>query len=65
VDLQQLPRTLVPHATPVPLLALERWLLRQPPQRAQALLLRPLMRKLIDNCRLVAVKAADPPATAR
>lgn len=46
-----------------PLLALERWLLRQPPQRAQALLKWPLMRKLIDNCRLVAVKAADPAAT--
>jgi SAM-dependent methyltransferase len=48
-----------------PLLALERWLLRQPPQRAQALLRRPLVRKLIDNCRLVAVKAADSPVTAR
>jgi SAM-dependent methyltransferase len=39
-----------------PLLALERWLLRQPPERARALLRGPL-RKLLDNCRLVAVKS--------
>ncbi len=37
-------------------LAFERWLLRQPPERARALLRGPL-RRLIDNCRLVAVKS--------
>ena len=40
-----------------PLLATERWLLHQSPERARALLRRPLLRKLIDNCRLAAVKA--------
>ena len=47
-----------------PLLALERWLLRQPPERMQALLRWSLLRKLIDNCRLVAVKSGAPPAAA-
>jgi len=40
-----------------PLLAAERWLLRQSPERARALLRGVLLRKLIDNCRLAAVKA--------
>jgi ubiquinone/menaquinone biosynthesis C-methylase UbiE len=39
-------------------LAVERWLLRQSPARARALLSWPSLRKLIDNCRLVAVKSA-------
>lgn len=41
-----------------PLLAFERWLVRQPPQRQSALLRQPLVRKLLNNCRLVAVKSA-------
>ena len=41
-----------------PLLAFERWLVRQPPQRQRALLRQPLVRKLLNNCRLVAVKSA-------
>lgn len=44
---------------PVParlVLALERWLMRRPPERMRALLRQSLLRKLIDNCRLVAVK---------
>jgi SAM-dependent methyltransferase len=45
-----------------PLLALEQWLARQPPKRAGAMLRWPLMRKLIDNCRLVAFKARVVPA---
>jgi SAM-dependent methyltransferase len=47
------------YPVPVParlVLALERWLMRQPPERMRALLRRSLLRKLIDNCRLVAVK---------
>ncbi len=47
------------YPVPVParlLLALERWLMRQPPERMRALLRQSLLRKLIDNCRLVAVK---------
>ena len=40
-----------------PLLAFERWLVRQPPQRQRALLRQPLVRKLLNNCRLVAVKS--------
>jgi SAM-dependent methyltransferase len=50
---------------PVParlLLVLERWLMRQPPERQRALMRRSLLRKLIDNCRLVAVKPARGPA---
>ena len=45
-----------------PLLAFERWLVRQPLQRARAFLRRSLLRKLIDNCRLVAVKSAVAPS---
>lgn len=45
-----------------PLLAVERWLLRQPPGRARALLRGPL-RRLIDNGRLVAVKSRVIPST--
>lgn len=44
-----------------PLLAFERCLVRQPPQRARAFLRRSLLRKLIDNCRLVAVKSGVAP----
>jgi len=40
-----------------PLLAIESWLMRQPAERAAALLSRPLLRNLINNCRVVAVKA--------
>jgi SAM-dependent methyltransferase len=40
-----------------PLLAFERWLVRQPPDRQRALLRQPLVRKLLNNCRLVAVKS--------
>jgi SAM-dependent methyltransferase len=40
-----------------PLLAFERWLVRQPPQRQRAFLRQPLVRKLLNNCRLVAVKS--------
>jgi SAM-dependent methyltransferase len=40
-----------------PLLAFERWLVRQSPQRQGALLRQPLVRKLLNNCRLVAVKS--------
>lgn len=47
-----------------PLLALEHWLLRQPPERARALLRGPILRKLLDNCRLVAVKSAEVAGTA-
>jgi SAM-dependent methyltransferase len=50
---------------PVPawlLLGLERWLMRQSPERMRALLRRSLLRKLIDNCRLVAVKPSRGPA---
>ena len=47
-----------------PLLALERWLLSQQPERMQVLLHWSLLRKLIDNCRLVAVKSGAPPAAA-
>lgn len=39
------------------LLAFERWLVRQPPQRQRAWLRQPLVRKLLNNCRLVAVKS--------
>jgi SAM-dependent methyltransferase len=45
-----------------PLLAFERWLLRQPPERVHALLRRSLLRKLINNCRLVAVKSGVAPS---
>ena len=48
-----------------PLLAFERWLARQSPQRARALLRGPLLRRLIDNCRLVAVKSGVTPAVAQ
>jgi SAM-dependent methyltransferase len=40
-----------------PLLAIESWLVRQPAERARALLSQPLLRNLINNCRVVAVKA--------
>jgi SAM-dependent methyltransferase len=40
------------------LLALERWLVRQPPNRARRFLNRSQLRRLFDNCRLVAVKSA-------
>ena len=40
-----------------PLLAVERWLLRQPAERTRTLLRRALLRNLINNCRVVAVKA--------
>lgn len=40
-----------------PLLAFERWLLRQPAARTRALMDRPLLAKVINNCRVVAVKA--------
>lgn len=39
------------------LLAFEGWLMRQPPRRLRALLRRSLLRKLIDNCRLIAIKS--------
>jgi SAM-dependent methyltransferase len=45
-------------------LAVERWLARQPPDRLRALLRRPWLRKLLDNCRLVAVKSVDVPRNA-
>ncbi len=38
------------------LLAFERWLVRQPLERARAFLNRTQLRRLFDNCRLVAVK---------
>ncbi len=53
--------TLRGHAFRVPvrpLLALERWLMRQPLARARAFLNRSQLRRLIDQCRLVAVKPA-------
>jgi len=40
-----------------PLLSFERWLLRQPAAKTRALVNRPLLAKVINNCRLVAVKA--------
>jgi SAM-dependent methyltransferase len=39
-------------------LALERWLARQPPERGRASLRCALVRRLLNNCRLVAVKSA-------
>jgi SAM-dependent methyltransferase len=53
------------HAFPLPvrpLLALERWLVRQPLVRARAFLNRSQLRRLVDQCRLVAVKPAAPRA---
>jgi SAM-dependent methyltransferase len=40
------------------LLGFERWLMRRPPQRMRALLRLSPLRKLINNCRLVAVKSS-------
>jgi SAM-dependent methyltransferase len=48
------------HAFRVPrrlLLAVERWLAHQPPQRSRSLSRGPLVHRLINNCRLVAVKS--------
>ena len=48
------------HSFRVPtgaLLAFERWLIRQPAARRRALMSRPLLAKVLNNCRLVAVKA--------
>jgi SAM-dependent methyltransferase len=39
-----------------PLLAFERWLLGQPPARVRALMKRKVLAKVVNNCRLVAVK---------
>ena len=40
-----------------PLVAFERWLLGRPPARVRRLMERPILAKVINNCRLVAVKA--------
>jgi SAM-dependent methyltransferase len=40
-----------------PLVAFERWLLGKPPARVRTLMERPILAKVINNCRLVAIKA--------
>ena len=42
-------------------LGLELWLMRQPPARSRALLRRRWFRKLLDNCRVVAIKSTEAP----
>jgi peptidoglycan/xylan/chitin deacetylase (PgdA/CDA1 family)/SAM-dependent methyltransferase len=40
-----------------PLVGFERWLLGKPPARVRTLMARPMLAKVLDNCRLVAIKA--------